>query len=66
MDEQRRRATPETNPTTTPEQSTGLPAVDEVLASLEDLANLPVDEHLPIFEEAHEQLRRALDARSTE
>lgn len=40
--------------------STGHPAVDEVLRSLEDLEGRPVDEHVAAFEEAHEGLRRAL------
>jgi len=42
-------------------QPTGNPAVDEVLASLEGLAERPVDEHVAVFERAHEQLRSALD-----
>jgi hypothetical protein len=41
-------------------QSTGHPAVDEVLRSLDDLEARPVDEHVPAFEEAHDKLRRAL------
>jgi hypothetical protein len=41
-------------------QSTGHPAVDEVLRSLDDLESRPVDEHVSAFEEAHERLRRAL------
>lgn len=41
---------------------TGVPAVDEVLRSLDALAERPVDEHVEIFERAHEQLRRSLDA----
>ena len=40
---------------------TGNPAVDEVLASLDGLAGRPVDEHVAVFERAHEQLRSALD-----
>lgn len=40
--------------------STGHPAVDEVLRSLEDLDGRPVDEHVSAFEDAHERLRRAL------
>lgn len=39
---------------------TGNPAVDEVIASLEGLDNVPVDEHVALFEQAHEQLRRTL------
>ena len=40
--------------------STGHPAVDEVLRSLDGLDGRPVDEHVAAFEEAHERLRRAL------
>ena len=40
--------------------STGHPAVDEVLRSLEGLDGRPVDEHVAAFEDAHEVLRRAL------
>ncbi len=40
---------------------TGNPAVDDVLTSLDGLADLPVDEHVAVFERAHEQLRSALD-----
>lgn len=40
--------------------TTGHPAVDEVLRSLEGLDGRPVDEHVAAFEEAHEVLRRAL------
>jgi len=39
---------------------TGHPAVDEVLRSLGALDGSPVDEHVAIFEDAHEQLRRTL------
>lgn len=39
---------------------TGNPAVDEVIASLGGLDNVPVDEHVALFEQAHEQLRRTL------
>lgn len=41
---------------------TGVPGVDEVLRSLDTLAQRPVDEHVEVFERAHEQLRRSLDA----
>lgn len=40
--------------------STGHPAVDEVLRSLDELDGRPVDEHVAAFEEAHDSLRRAL------
>jgi hypothetical protein len=40
---------------------TGNSAVDEVLASLGALDDAPVDEHVAVYEKAHEQLRGALD-----
>jgi hypothetical protein len=43
-------------------QSTGVAEVDAVLASLDGLADRPVAEHVAVFEQAHERLRRALDA----
>ncbi|GGO92103.1 hypothetical protein GCM10011584_27750 [Nocardioides phosphati] len=42
--------------------STGNTAVDGVISSLAGLAEVPVSEHVAIFESAHEQLRGALDA----
>lgn len=39
---------------------TGHPAVDEVLQSLQALDDLPVDEHVAVFEQAHDELRRTL------
>jgi hypothetical protein len=39
---------------------TGHPAVDEVLRTLGALDGTPVDEHVAVFEQAHEQLRRTL------
>ena len=41
--------------------STGVPAVDDVLASVQALDGRPVEEHVAVFEQAHERLRRALD-----
>ena len=41
---------------------TGNAAVDEVLETLESLDDAPVDEHVAVFERAHEQLRAALDS----
>lgn len=41
-------------------QPTGHPAVDEVLRSLDELDGRPVDEHVAIFEQAHDRLRQAL------
>lgn len=51
--------------TGTPESGsvrTGVADVDEVLADVESLADRPVEEHAAVFEQAHERLRRALDA----
>ncbi len=39
---------------------TGHAAVDEVLRSLSALDAAPVDDHVAVFEQAHEQLRRTL------
>lgn len=41
---------------------TGNEAVDGVLETLESLDDAPVDEHVAVFERAHEQLRAALDS----
>jgi hypothetical protein len=41
---------------------TGVPAVDGVLADVDRLDGVPLDEHLAAFERAHESLRSALDA----
>lgn len=40
--------------------TTGHPAVDEVLRSMDRLEDRPLGEHVAAFEEAHEKLRRAL------
>jgi len=40
---------------------TGDPAVDAVLEEVAGVASVPVAEHVPVFEHAHEALRRALD-----
>ena len=42
------------------DERTGHPAVDAVLDSLAGLADAPVDEHVAVFESAHEALRGAL------
>ena len=42
--------------------TTGVPAVDQVLADVDRLDDLPLDEHLGAFERAHDSLRSALDA----
>lgn len=41
--------------------STGVAAVDDVLASVQGLDGRPVEEHVAVFEQAHDRLRRALD-----
>ncbi|MBE7324238.1 hypothetical protein IEQ44_06200 [Nocardioides sp. Y6] len=41
---------------------TGLAAVDRVLGRVETVGELPVAERVPVFEAAHEELRRALEA----
>lgn len=43
-------------------ERTGVPAVDRVLARVETVGTLPVAERVAVFEQAHEELRRALDA----
>jgi len=43
-------------------QTTGVAAVDRVLADVDGLDALPLEEHLEAFERAHEDLRAALDA----
>ena len=40
---------------------TGVDGVDQVLAAVEGLEERPLEEHVGVFEMAHEQLRRALD-----
>lgn len=40
--------------------ATGNAVVDEVLGSLEGLEDLPVTEHVAVFEAAHEALRATL------
>jgi hypothetical protein len=42
--------------------TTGVPAVDQVLADVDRLDDVPLEEHLGAFERAHESLRTALDA----
>jgi len=41
---------------------TGDAGVDAVLDRLAELDGRPVDEHVQVFERAHDDLRRALDA----
>ena len=40
---------------------TGLADVDEVMRSVEELDGRPVEEHVSVFEAAHQRLRQALD-----
>src|SRR3982751_2915547 len=42
--------------------TTGVLAVDSVLADVERIADLPLEEHLAAFERAHDSLRATLDA----
>ena len=51
-----------TSPATPEIESTGDQSVDRVLADVAALADAPVADHVQVFERAHEQLRRALDA----
>ncbi|HWM74050.1 MAG TPA: hypothetical protein VNQ53_09935 [Nocardioides sp.] len=43
---------------------TGVERVDTVVDAVSDLGERPVDEHVAVFEEAHDELRRTLDAPS--
>lgn len=40
---------------------TGNDRVDSVIAAIEGLEVVPVEEHVAAFEQAHDELRRALD-----
>ncbi len=44
-------------------EATGVASVDQVLADVAAVADAPVSDHVEVFERAHDQLRRALDAR---
>lgn len=44
-----------------PSSHTGVARVDAVLETLERLDELPLEEHVGVFESAHTELRRALD-----
>lgn len=54
-------AEPETVPPEPERVRTGVTDVDEVIAAVEELDERPIEEHVGVFETAHEQLRRALD-----
>lgn len=45
---------------------TGLARVDAVIGTVEGLEGRPLEEHVGVFERAHEQLRSALDAPQTD
>lgn len=45
---------------TTANSSTGHPEVDAVVSSLDGLDEQPVADHVAVFEQAHEALRRTL------
>ena len=42
---------------------TGVERVDAVVDAVSGLADRPVDEHVAVFESAHDELRRTLDSR---
>lgn len=44
-------------------ETTGVASVDQVLTEVAAVADRPVSDHVEVFERAHDQLRRALDAR---
>jgi len=43
-------------------ETTGVASVDQVLTDVVAVADRPVSDHVEVFERAHDQLRRALDA----
>ncbi len=43
---------------------TGVERVDDVVDAVASLADRPVDEHVEVFESAHDELRRTLDSQS--
>jgi hypothetical protein len=40
---------------------TGMADIDEVIAAVEELEDRPIEEHVGVYETAHDRLRRALD-----
>ena len=52
---------PDGGPDPERQDETGVAEVDEVIRSVRDLDQRPVEEHVGVFESAHERLRRALD-----
>ena len=55
-------AEPETVPPEPERVRTGVEHVDEVILAVEALEDRPIEEHVGVFEAAHDRLRRALDA----
>lgn len=56
---------PDTDPETPVDADvprTGTARVDAVLEAVEQLEERPIEEHVGVFETAHDELRRALDA----
>jgi hypothetical protein len=53
---------PEPAPEPAEPTGTGVDRVDEVVAAVEQLEDRPIEEHVGVFERAHDELRRALDA----
>jgi len=49
-------------PETTDPVRTGVSRVDAVIEAVEHLEERPIEEHVGVFETAHEELRRALEA----
>jgi hypothetical protein len=49
------------HPDETASTQTGHAGVDAVIASLDDLDRAPVGDHVAVFEQAHDSLRRALN-----
>ena len=45
-----------------PDDSTGDPAVDEALAPLHNLGQMPTDQHVTVYSSLHEKLLAELDA----
>jgi len=41
-------------------EETGEPRVDQAVAGLDQLPDLPLDEHVPVFERTHATLRQVL------
>lgn len=52
---------PDTVPPEPERVRTGVAGVDEVITAVEELEERPLEEHVGVFETAHDRLRRALD-----